>query len=77
MGDLTTEVAHIFFETPFLLPPYLNQKSLGKPDKLGCESSGKPDKMVCKTSGKQDKLGCKTPGKPETSGYNYFSLLKL
>lgn len=65
MGDLTTEVAHIFFETPYMLPPYLNQKSLGKPDKLGCKTSGKPDKSGCETLGKSDKSGCKTSGKLE------------
>lgn len=77
MGDLITEVAHIFFETPNMLPPCLNQKTSGKSDKSGCETSGKSDKLGCKTSGESDKLGCKTSGKPETSGYNYFSPLKL
>ena len=66
MGDLITEAAHIFFETPNMLPPCVNQKTSGKLGNLGCETPGKPDN-----------LGCKTLGKPETSGYNYFSLLKL
>lgn len=77
MGDLITEVAHIFFEPPNMLPPCLNQKIPGKPDKSGCKTSGKSDKSGCETSGESDKLGCKTSGKPETSGYNYFSPLKL
>ena len=55
MGDLTTEVAHIFFETPNMLPPCLNQKSSGESDKLGCKTPGKSDKLGCKTSGKLEK----------------------
>ncbi len=73
MGDLTTEVAHIFLKRQTCCPPYLNQKTSGKSDKSGCETSGESDKLGCKTSGKSDKLGCKTSGKPdkldcETSG---------
>lgn len=45
MGDLITEAAHIFFETPNMLPPCVNQKTSGKPDKSGCETPGKPDKL--------------------------------
>lgn len=73
MGDLTTEVAHIFLKRNKHVAPYLNQKTSGKSDKSGFKTSGKPDKLGCKTSGKSDKLGCKTSGKPdkldcETSG---------
>lgn len=56
MGDLITEAAHIFFETPNMLPPCVNQKTSGKPDKSGCETSGKPDKLGYKTSGKLEKM---------------------
>lgn len=71
MGDLITEVAHIFFETPNMLPPCVNQKTSGKPDKSGCETSGKLGESGCKTSGKPRKSGCKTSGKPDKSGCNF------
>lgn len=79
MGDLITEVAHIFFETPNMLPPCLNQKTSGKlgksgcktPGKSGCKTSGKPDKLGCETSGESDKSGCETPGKLGKLGCNF------
>lgn len=71
MGDLITEAAHIFFETPNMLLPYLNQKTSGKQGKSGCETSGESDKLGCETSGKPDKLGCETSGKPDKSGCNF------
>ena len=51
MGDLITEAAHIFFETPNMLPPCVNQKTSGKLGKLGCKISGKPDNRVVKHRG--------------------------
>lgn len=56
MGDLITEAAHIFFETPNMFPPCLNQKTSGKLGKLGCETPGKSDKLGYKTSGKLEKM---------------------
>lgn len=71
MGDLITEAAHIFFETPNMLPPCLNQKTSGKLGKSACKTSGKLRKSGCKTSGKPDELGCETSGKPDKSGCDF------
>lgn len=71
MGDLITEVAHIFLKRHTCLPPSLNQKTPGKPDKSGCKTPGKPEKSGCKTPGKSEKSGCKTLGKLEKLGCNF------
>lgn len=57
MGDLTTEVAHIFLKRNKHVAPYLNQKTSGKQEKSGCKTLGKSDKLGCKTLGKLDNLG--------------------
>ena len=64
MGDLITEVAHIFFETPNMFPPCLNQKTSGKPDNRVVKHRGNLIKWVVKHRGNRENRVVKHRGNP-------------